>query len=128
MVDEGAKCVARESLKCAEDSVAPSVDTGVRVGSGLVPAAAVVRAAADRPGIVSVGADVERVALPEEPLLASIGSKPGGEVRWWRDWVVDDASLKAIRYRYTLPSNGIAWSSKNQSFWFGTIAANSSEI
>jgi hypothetical protein len=32
----------------------------------------------------------------------------GGEVRWWRDWVVDDASLKAMRYRYTLPSNGIA--------------------
>lgn len=31
----------------------------------------------------------------------------GGEIRWWRDWIADDADLKAIRFRYTLPSGGL---------------------
>jgi hypothetical protein len=30
----------------------------------------------------------------------------GGAVRWWRDWTAADASLKAIRFRYTLPPGG----------------------
>jgi len=30
----------------------------------------------------------------------------GGDVRWWRDWTAKDARLKAIKYRYQLPSGG----------------------
>lgn len=30
----------------------------------------------------------------------------GGEIRCWRDWVAEAASLKAIRFRYTLPAGG----------------------
>lgn len=30
----------------------------------------------------------------------------GGDVRWWRDWTAKDASLKAVRFRYTLPPGG----------------------
>jgi hypothetical protein len=30
----------------------------------------------------------------------------GGDVRWWKDWTAQDARLKAIRFRYKLPSGG----------------------
>lgn len=30
----------------------------------------------------------------------------GGETRWWKSWTAEDASLKAIRFRYKLPSAG----------------------
>jgi hypothetical protein len=30
----------------------------------------------------------------------------GGDARWWRDWMADDVSLVATRYRYALPPGG----------------------
>lgn len=32
-----------------------------------------------------------------------------GDVRWWKGWTADDASLKAIRFRLKLPSGGKVW-------------------
>lgn len=32
----------------------------------------------------------------------------GGEARWWQDWTATEASLKATRYRHTLPTGATA--------------------